>query len=54
MLEVPPLTFGWTLIAGWMVMVGCTLITAAATALVMFLPCDRRTGANRAWPTAFA
>jgi hypothetical protein len=40
-LEVPPLTVGWTLMAGWMVIVGCTLMTAAATADVTFLACAR-------------
>jgi hypothetical protein len=37
-LDVPPLTVGWTLMAGSMVIVGCMLITAAATADVVFLP----------------
>jgi hypothetical protein len=40
-LDVPPLTVGWTLMAGWMVIIGCTLITAAATADAVFLPCAR-------------
>jgi hypothetical protein len=34
-LAEPPLTFGWTLIEGWMLIVGSRLMTAAATALAL-------------------
>ena len=39
-LAAPPLTFGVTLIAGWMVIVGWKLMIALAIALLLF----------RAWP----
>ena len=43
-LAVPPLTLGCTLIAGWMLIAGCTLIIAVAMALLEFRPWLRLTG----------
>jgi hypothetical protein len=65
-LAVPPLTLGWTLIAGWISIAGCTLMIAVATALVEFrswpcLPDDIGVGlvarvwlAVLSWPADFA
>jgi hypothetical protein len=59
-LAVPPLTLGWTVIEGWIVIVGCTLMTAAAIALALFLPWDRWPGVipvgvtARAWLAGLA
>jgi hypothetical protein len=35
-LAVPPLTFGVTVIVGWMVIIGSTLTTFAAIAMLLF------------------
>ncbi len=51
-LAVPPLTLGWTLIAGWMSIAGCTLMIAVATALLEFRSCERPPDAIRVGVTA--
>jgi hypothetical protein len=57
-LAVPPLTFGWTLIEGSMLIVGCTLMTAVALAEARSwarLPGVAAVGiTTRAWLAAFA